>query len=93
LLDWHKEYDAYEGTTLYNDIQRFEKLSEGYLIRHPEQKDVIGDGRYAMLPTSLSPLWGIKADTSHPQQHVEFLNFRNTSGEIRSEFLKMLFGR
>lgn len=93
LLDWRKEYDTYKGTTLYNDIQRFEKLSKGYLIRHPKQKDVIGDGRYAMLPTSLSPLWGIKADTSQPHQHVPFLNFRNTSEEIRSEFLKMLLGK
>ncbi|GAA5520802.1 metal-dependent hydrolase [Aliifodinibius salicampi] len=91
LLDWRKEYETYKGTTLYNDIRRFEKLSEGYLIRHPEQKDVIGDGRYAMLPTSLSPLWGIKADTSQPHRHVQFLNFRNASEEIRSEFLKMLF--
>lgn len=93
LLDWRKKYGTYKGTILYNDIQRFEKLSEGYLIRHPKQKNVIGDGRYAMLPTSLSPLWGIKADTSQPHQHVPFINFRDASEEIRSEFLKMLFGR
>lgn len=93
LLDWRKEFEPYKGTTLYKDIQRFETLSEGYLIRHPDQKDVIGDGRYAMLPTSLSPLWGIKADTSHPHQHVPFLNFRNASEEIRSKFLKMLLGK
>jgi inner membrane protein len=72
LLNWQQQYHQFEGTTLYKDIQRFDKLSEGYLIRHPDKKNVIGDGRYAMLPTDMSPLWGIKVDTTQPDQHLPF---------------------
>ncbi|MEX0608117.1 MAG: metal-dependent hydrolase [Balneolaceae bacterium] len=92
ILNWRKEYSAYEKTTLYNDIQRFSKLSKGFLIHHTTEKNIIGDARYAMLPTSMKPLWGIEADTSQPQKHVEFLNFRDAGEEVRSEFLEMLKG-
>lgn len=93
LLDWRSEYSAYKGTTLYKDIQRFDILSEGYLVRHPQDKQVIGDGRYAMLPTSISPLWGIKADTSRPEKHVTFKTYRDAGPEIREAYLDMLLGR
>lgn len=92
LLDWRQQYRRFEGTTLYGDIRRFDRLSDGYLIRHPERKQIIGDGRYAMLPTSLSPLWGVRTDTSQPDNHLPFLNFRDASEEVRSAFLKMLRG-
>ncbi|MDX1587017.1 MAG: metal-dependent hydrolase, partial [Balneolaceae bacterium] len=93
MLDWRSEYADYRGTVLYNDIQRFAKLSEGYLVRHPMHSNVIGDGRYAMLPTSVSPLWGIKIDTTKPENHVEFETFRDAGPEVRNKFLDMLLGR
>lgn len=93
LLDWQNEYATYRGTTLYKDIQRFSKLSDGFLIHHPQQANVIGDGRYAMLPTSLSPLWGIEIDTTRPDEHVSFETFRDAGPEIREAFLDMLLGR
>lgn len=93
LLDWQNEYATYKGTTLYEDIRRFSKLSQGFLIRHPKQDHVIGDGRYAMLPTSLSPLWGIEIDTTRPHQHVAFNTYRDAGPEVRKSFLNMLFGR
>ena len=93
LLDWRKEYASYKGTTLYEDIQRFSDLSEGYLIHHPQKDQVIGDGRYAMLPTSTSPLWGIEIDTTRPNQHVQFKTYRDAGPEIRDSFLDMLLGR
>lgn len=93
LLDWRDKYSNYKGSTLYRDIQRFSTLSEGYLIQHPQHNEVIGDGRYAMLPTSVSPLWGIKIDTARPGKHVTFETFRDAGPEIRESFLNMLFGR
>ncbi len=93
LLDWRNEYSAYKGTTLYKDIQRFDILSEGFLVRHPQKEQIIGDGRYAMLPTSISPLWGIEADTSRPEQHVRFKTYRDAGPQIRESFLDMLLGR
>ncbi|MFW6157259.1 MAG: metal-dependent hydrolase [Balneolaceae bacterium] len=92
LLDWKKEYEKYSNTTLYEDIRRFSVLSEGWLIRHPEQEQVIGDGRYSMLPTSATPLWGIRADTMQPQRHAPFLQFREMNPGLRNRYIELLLG-
>ena len=93
LLNWQRQYRELDGRTLYNDIARFDALSNGLLIAHPEREDIIGDGRYAMLPTSVEPLWGIEVDTTSPGQHVKFRTFRDASAEVRNQFLDMLLGR
>ncbi|TYP95403.1 inner membrane protein [Fodinibius salinus] len=93
ILDWQKQYAPYKGSVVYEDIKRFDQLSEGYLIRHPKHEDVIGDGRYAMIPTKMSPLWGIQVDTSHADQHVSFQTFRNSTADLRTKFLNMVFGQ
>jgi inner membrane protein len=93
LIDLDKEFGPYTGTTLYNDLRRFERLSEGFLIRHPDKPDIIGDARYSMLPTSLVPLWGVKTDTTDTETHLPFLYFRDAGEEVRGEFLDMLMGR
>ncbi|PWN05848.1 metal-dependent hydrolase [Rhodohalobacter mucosus] len=84
------EYKNIEGTTLYRDLLRFEALSDGYLVRHPERPDVIGDARFSMLPTSITPLWGIEADTTLTGRHAPFLYFRDSGQEVRNEYLRML---
>lgn len=92
LLHWQQAYASFSGTTMYNDIRRFSTLSNGILITHPDHPGVIGDGRYALLPTSVSPLWGIKADTLQPDQHVEFNTYRDVTPGIRTQFKNMLLG-
>jgi inner membrane protein len=82
-----------KSSTLYQDVLRFEKFSQSYLVVHPEQPDVIGDVRYAMLPNSVLPLWGIKMDTSDPEQHVTFRTFRTFGSKERQQFIDMLMGR
>ncbi|MDR9417332.1 metal-dependent hydrolase [Gracilimonas sp.] len=91
LLQWEEEFSEYQGTTLYRDIERFSKLSDGILIKHPDHNNVIGDGRYSMLPTTLSPLWGIEVDTTRPGQHVDFGTYRDSNPEVRQTFMNMLF--
>lgn len=86
-------FSAHESTTLYNDLQRFKRLSDGFLVRHPNQPDIIGDAAYSMLPTSLIPLWGVTADTSNPKNHVSFRYFRDADDDIREPFINMLLGR
>ncbi len=88
-----KELDMLQGSTLYRDVLRFSKLSEGYLVKHPGKENIIGDARYSMLPTLLTPLWGIKVDRAEPERHVEFLYFRDASAEVREKFTKMIFGK
>lgn len=92
LLDWKQKYQQYKGTTMYKDIQRFSELSDAVLTPHPSHPAVIGDGRYAMLPTSVSPLWGIKIDTLAPGQHVEFKTYREATSSVRTQFKEMLLG-
>ncbi|MEL7834508.1 metal-dependent hydrolase [Fodinibius sp. Rm-B-1B1-1] len=93
LLNWKRQYAPFRGTTLYQDIKRFDKLSEGFLIKHPHEKNVIGDGRYAMLPTRMSPLWGIKIDSTNPDKHLPFKTFRESTSSLRSTYLNMILGK
>lgn len=93
LLSWKEKYEQFQGTTLYEDIRRFNELSGGILIAHPKDDQVIGDGRYAMLPTSLSPLWGIKIDSLAPNQHIKFKTYRDPNSKVRQHFKDMLLGK
>jgi inner membrane protein len=60
---------------------------------HPQQVNVLGDVRYALLPNSVAPLWGIELDVTQPDRHVAFLTFRQTDAALRRAFLAMLRGR
>ncbi|MEZ5592925.1 MAG: metal-dependent hydrolase [Gammaproteobacteria bacterium] len=77
-------------SALGQDLQRFAYFSDGYLIQHPDQPGVLGDIRYAMLPDSDLPLWGIRIDPRHPDQHAEFVTFRAAGDEVWSRFLRLL---
>ena len=92
LLRVEHDYAALEGTSSYTDLQRFAQLSAGYLILHPERPNVVGDARYAMLPTSLRPLWGVEL-AAEPGEPVTFLTFRDSSKDVREALLTMLLGR
>lgn len=77
-------------SALGRDLRRFANFSDGYLIRHPSQPDVLGDIRYAMLPDSDQPLWGIRIDPSHPDQHAKYVTFRDAGDQVRTRFLRLL---
>jgi inner membrane protein len=93
LMIPESDYAHLMGTVLYNDILRFSRLSEGYLVLHPDKPEILGDGRYSMLPTDLIPLWGIEVDSARANEHAPFLYFRDASEEIREPFKRMLLGR
>ncbi len=75
---------------IYRDIKRFELFSDGFLAWHPERPNVLGDVRYAMLPTSIQPLWGIELQLDAPDEHVTFETYRTLSDTDRKAFLAML---
>lgn len=79
-------------TVLHRDIRRFDFFSDGYLAMHPEDPRLLGDVRYAMLPTSTRPLWGIRLDAQHPDAHVPFEASRQMSREEIWQFIGMLRG-
>ncbi len=79
------------GSVLEEDIQRFDWFSDRYLVKSQAYPLVIGDLRYATLPNSLEPLWGISFDPQKPNEHIAWQNFRSLNKEIRDDFKKMLF--
>lgn len=78
-------------SVVYRDIQRFEVFSDGFLAWHPAHSNVLGDVRYAMLPTSIHPLWGIELNPDVPDEHVKFNTYRNMSEAEIKAFTAMLF--
>ena len=79
-------------SVLYNDIQRFDLFSDGYLALHPTDPDLLGDVRYAILPTSAHPLWGIRLDLKNPDAHAQFETNRRMSRQEIDQFIDMLKG-
>ena len=78
-------------STLYSDIERFRRFSDGFLAWHPELPNVLGDVRYAMIPTSIRPLWGIWLNLETPTAHVRFNTYRSMPDTERKAFFDMLF--
>lgn len=77
---------------LWRDIERFMRFSDDFVAVHPHQPAVLGDVRYALLPTSAIPLWGIELDLAAPGRHAAFRTFRDTDATLRWQFLTMLRG-
>ena len=82
-----------ENTRQAKDVSRFSRLSDGYLCQHPELDEVIGDIRFAMLPTGVGPLWGIKIDSDNPDQSPELIKYRNMEHGDLDRFFEMLLRR
>ena len=80
------------ASVLHQDIRRFDFFSDGYLALHPEDQGLLGDVRYAMLPTSARSLWGIRLDLQHPGAHAQFETSRRISRQEIEQFIGMLGG-
>ena len=80
------------ASVLYRDIGRFDFFSNGYLALHPEDPSLLGDVRYAMLPTSVRPLWGIRLDLQRAETHAPFEASRRMSRPEIEQFIGMLRG-
>ncbi len=80
------------GSILARDISRFQKFSDGFVTRNGNQNNALGDIRYSMLPTALTPLWGIEYDPAQPEQHASYHFYRQLRRGQRQQFLDMLMG-
>ena len=83
--------DLDSNSTLKKDIRRFAFFSDNYLAWHPSVPETLGDIRYAMLPNSLEPLWGITLDRKNPSSHVRMNHFRNSGSEKLKVLIDMIF--
>lgn len=80
-------------SVLFRDIGRFATFSDGYLALHPDDPGLLGDVRYAMLPTSTRPLWGIRLDLQQQDAHAQFEATRRMSRAEIDQFVGMLRGK
>jgi len=88
----HRIHELAISLTQYDDILRFYNLSNGYLVVHPEDNNVLGDIRYSMLPNSIEPLWGIRLNPDDYHQHTSEALFRKSDASTRQHFISMLKG-
>ena len=93
---WHAKDIPDDGITqesvVYGDIQRFLHFSDGFVAKHPILPNALGDVRYALLPHSELPLWGVTWSKEHLNQHVNFKNWRHVTPRVVQIFISMLVG-
>ena len=70
-------------------LARFAVFSDGWLVADPRHAGRVGDARYAMLPTSLEPLWGIEVRDGNVSFEVD----RSMPPGGRETFMSLLRGR
>jgi inner membrane protein len=89
------DFDAIPPSRLHSDIERFGTFADRLLnYADSAQSHVqLGDARYAMLPTSLRPIWSVRFHATKPQQPVTVITDRQMSKEERARFIEMLLGR
>jgi inner membrane protein len=75
------------------DIGRFSKLADHYVIADPGRANVLSDVRYSMLPTGITPMWGIDLNVTSGSQHAKFEVYRDRPDNARELFMAMLLGR
>lgn len=78
--------------SIQRDLRRFTRFADGVVVRHPERPHVIGDARFSMLPTGITPMWGLAVDSSG-NPSVDRVIDRSLSPEGRQQFVAMLLGR
>ena len=80
-------------SVLWRDIERFGRLSDGFVVADPERARVLADIRYSMLPNSIKPMWGLDFDVASTARHARFEVYRDRPANTRQAFMAMLLGR
>ncbi|MBG30942.1 MAG: hydrolase [Opitutae bacterium] len=92
LLDWQEMESVYGiDSRAYRDAKRFTHFSDGFVALKPDDLNVIGDFRYALLPNTLDPVWGIRLNPEKPNGPVSFENFRQVDEATWEAFWNMLW--
>ncbi len=81
------------ASLLYQDIMRFQSFSNNYIAFDPRDQSILGDIRYSMLPNSASPLWGIKINPIHADQHTPYVIMREHNTLLRQQYIAMVLGK
>lgn len=79
-------------TAAYQDMEKFDFFSDGYVAQSQEDPLFIGDIRYSLLPHHLKPLWGVRINPSAPEKHLPFENHRQMQENTWEIFMRMIRG-
>lgn len=91
VLDMERDLPAVPPNSVAaRDIELFTFFSGNLAGLKPDDKQVVGDYRYSLLPNQLGPIWGIRVDPDYPDRHVQFENFRKITPEDWRDFKRML---
>jgi len=82
-----------QDTVLRRDIDRFSRLADGFVVLDSTRKRVLTDIRYSMLPTTLTPMWGLDLNQEADSEHARFEVYRDRPDNARELFTDMLLGR
>ena len=85
--------DIAPDSLLGRDVERFSRLSDGFIIADRVRDGVLIDIRYSMLPISLTAMWGIDLNAATGSGHARFSIYRDRPENMRELFLAMLLGR
>jgi len=85
-----------EDSQQAKDIERFRWFSDDFLAVSVEDKRLITDVRYSLLPNDIKPMWGIEVnkqlvDDDDLDAHVFYEINNQLDKEARGRFLDMLF--
>ena len=92
-LDIRKHYQNLDPKSKqFNDIERFNWFSQGYL-GYDKKTEIITDVRYSAVPNEVDGLWGIQINKdSNFKGHVKWVVNRSDFKQRWSRFRNMLFG-
>ena len=79
-------------STQAEDVRRFFRFSDHWVGLHPADSMVLGDLRYASVPTDIYPLWGIIMDPAQASRHVSWRTFRGDMTPSLSRLFRQMKG-
>ena len=85
--------DLPRDSLLARDVERFARLSDGFVAPDIDRQRVLIDIRYSMLPTGVAPMWGLDLNVASSSEHARFEIYRDRPADARETFVAMLLGR
>ncbi|MBN1240712.1 MAG: metal-dependent hydrolase [Gammaproteobacteria bacterium] len=74
------------------DVERFRRISDGFLSPDPRVPGRIVDLRYSMVPNEIDAFWAVVLDSgAAPDEHADFVTTRERAPEQAVRLLDMMF--
>lgn len=89
----NEEIIASSPQNLIRDLKRYAWFADDYLGRIPGESLTIGDMRYSVSPTQITPLWGIKIISKGDGTEVQKVRYPRRAWDQVQQFWKMFRGR